>query len=92
MNKDIDESSLEELIILGRVFSDKTKTWLPALKDIQSHDINPAWVAGVMYLFFDRYISCISDKDQLDFEQKSLFLFNKMLELRRENIERVREE
>lgn len=68
----------EELFTIGRIFSEKQQAWLPALKDIKEHDIDPAWVAAILYLVYDRYMSCIDDGSQINFSKKTLELFNLM--------------
>lgn len=44
--------------------------WNPAIQDIQSHEIDPSWVAGMMYLIYDRYLSCVADSRQLEFSKE----------------------
>jgi hypothetical protein len=69
---------IEELITICRVFSEKDQMWLPAMKDLQSHDIDPMWVAALMYLLYDRYLSCIDDEKQEWFSKSVLNLFGMM--------------
>jgi hypothetical protein len=75
----IDPSSLEELMVINRVFSKKSETWIPALLDKKSHEIDVLWVAAVLYMVYDRYLSCIPDQSQIEFQDSVIKVFAKML-------------
>lgn len=79
MSDHIDRSSVEELISIVRVFSNKSESWIPALVDKASHDIDPVWVAGVLFMILDRYVSCVSDEQQILFQEQCLAIFDKMV-------------
>lgn len=80
MNDDhIDLDSIEELMTIIKVYSNKTDTWIPALVDKASHEIDPIWVAGVIYMILDRYVSCVSDDKQLLFQKQCLSIFETMV-------------
>lgn len=53
--------------------------WMPAIKDITSHDITPLWVAGVVYIIMDRYLSCVDDAKQQDFKDEMITWLARML-------------
>jgi hypothetical protein len=78
MNDHIDPDSVEELISIVRVFSNKSNSWIPALIDKASHDIDPVWVAGVLFMILDRYVSCVSDEQQILFQEHCMTIFEKM--------------
>ncbi len=52
--------------------------WNPAIQDIESHDIDPSWVAGMMYLIFDRYLSSVADSKQNKFTEEVFYWFQQM--------------
>lgn len=79
MNDHIDPNSAEELLTIARVFSKKSESWIPALIDKATHDIDPVWAAGVLYMIFDRYVSCIQDEDQIEFSKACLQVFEAMV-------------
>ena len=60
------KESLEILLSIGQIFSKKNESWLPFVKDEKSHDFDAIWVASLMYLIYDKYISSIDDDKQND--------------------------
>lgn len=80
MNQDLDPSSVETIVSIGRIFSEKDQMWMPCLKDEATHDIDPVWVAAVMYLILDRYTGCVPDESQIEFYNATLNLFESMKE------------
>lgn len=78
MEDDINAEKVETIISVGRIFSEKDNMWLPCLKDEATHDIDPMWVAAVMYLVLDRYTGCVPDESQIEFYQTTLKLFEVM--------------
>jgi hypothetical protein len=81
MNEDnLKPDSVETIISIGRIFSEKDDMWMPCLKDEASHDIDPVWVAAVMYLVLDRYVGCIPDEKQIEFYETTLKIFEAMKE------------
>jgi hypothetical protein len=45
---------------------------IPALSDSAEHDITSSFVAGLMYVIYDRYLSCIPDAKQEDFKNSTI--------------------
>jgi hypothetical protein len=45
---------------------------IPALSDSQEHEITPSFVAGLMYVIYDRYLSCIPDSQQQEFKNSTI--------------------
>jgi hypothetical protein len=80
MKSHIDPDSLEEVFSINRIFSNKSQSWVPALVDKASHDVDALWVAAVLYMILDRYTTCVSDDKQIAFLDLSLKIFNKMIE------------
>jgi hypothetical protein len=78
MEDNINAENVETIISVGRIFSEKDNMWLPCLKDEATHDIDPVWVAAVMYLVLDRYTGCVPDESQIEFYQTTLKLFEAM--------------
>lgn len=78
MSEQLDLKNVESIISIGRVFSEKDNMWLPCLKDEATHDIDPMWVAAVMYLILDRYTGCVPDDKQIEFYETTLKLFETM--------------
>ena len=78
MSEEINHESVETLVSIGRVFSEKDNMWLPCLKDEAQHDIDPMWVAAVMYLILDRYTGCVPDSKQVEFYNMTLEMFETM--------------
>jgi hypothetical protein len=76
----VDKESLEVFLSIGRIFSKKNQTWLPFVKDEETHNFNALWVASLMYLIYDKYISCIDDENQNEFSEEVLELFNFIIE------------
>lgn len=66
-------------------------SWCPAIEDIATHDIDPLWIAGVMYCVFSRYIDCVDESSQLEFQETSLNFFKYMVENGEKYIERITE-
>jgi len=89
MSEHIDKDTIEELLVLARVFSKKSNTWIPAIIDQQSHDIDPLWVSAVIYMILDRYISCVPDNLQIEFQEMTMKFFNEMLESGSEFVYRI---
>lgn len=44
----------------------------PAIADGEEHDITSTFVAGLMYVIFDRYLSCIPDANQKTFKDSTI--------------------
>lgn len=45
---------------------------IPALSDSGEHDITSTFVAGLMFVIYDRYLSCIPDAKQEDFKNSTI--------------------
>jgi hypothetical protein len=82
----VDKESLEILLSIGQIFSKKNESWLPFIKDEKSHDFDALWVASLMYLIYDKYISSIDDDKQNEFSEEVLELFDFILENGMEHI------
>jgi hypothetical protein len=82
----VDKKSLEVLLSIGQILSKKNKTWLPFIKDEKSHNFDALWVASLMYLIYDKYISSIDDENQNNFSEEVLELFDFILENGMEHI------
>lgn len=78
-NNHVDPESLEQVLSVNRIFSKKSNEWIPALKDTKSHEITVPWVASVLFMIYDRYISCIPDEHQLAFQNSVLKIFSTMI-------------
>jgi len=52
---------------------------IPAVSDGGEHDITSGYVAGLMYLIFDRYMSCIPDANQKNFKDSTIKLLAEMV-------------
>jgi hypothetical protein len=76
----IDSNSIEELLTICRVRNTVDGNWCPCIRDRNSHDINPVWVAAVLFAVYDRYLNNIDDASQHDFATKTLKYFNGMIE------------
>jgi len=82
----VDKKSLEVLLSIGQILSKKNETWLPFIKDEKSHNFDALWVASLMYLIYDKYISSIDDENQNNFSEEVLELFDFILENGMEHI------
>ena len=82
----VDKKSLEVLLSIGQILSKKNETWLPFIKDEKSHNFDALWVASLMYLIYDKYISSIDDENQNEFSEDVLELFDFILENGMEHI------
>jgi hypothetical protein len=45
---------------------------IPALSDSEDHDITSSFVAGLMYVIYDRYLSCFPDSKQDEFKTSTI--------------------
>jgi hypothetical protein len=45
---------------------------IPALSDSAEHDITSSFVAGLMYVIYDRYLSSIPDAKQEEFKTSTI--------------------
>lgn len=52
---------------------------IPAVKDVEEHDITSSFVAGLLYVVFDRYLSTIPDSEQKAFKDRTIKWFYEML-------------
>lgn len=76
MSDDITESEL-----IFKIFRVKNEegVWSPALGDVKSHDITALWTASLAYLILDRYLSCIDESKQNEFQEEVLYWLNLMV-------------
>lgn len=63
--------------------------WNPAIQDVESHEIDPSWVAGMMYLIFDRYLSSVRDSNQHEFSKEVFRWLSVMKKDGDEYVERI---
>ena len=85
----MNDEKFEMLIHIGKVFSEKSKSWLPSVQVIQQHDHDPAWTAALMFLIMDRYLSTVEDKNQEEYATSTLDVFKAMLEIGQNYIEKL---
>jgi hypothetical protein len=78
-----------ELIFKIHRLKNELGQWNPAIEDVTSHDIDPAWVAGLMYLIFDRYLSSVADSKQHKFSKEVFRWLSKMKRDGDDYIERI---
>ena len=76
MSHNIDDHEL--IFEIYRVKSEQGD-WMPALRDIKTHDINPSWVAGTLYMLLDRYIGAIEESKQTKFYEETLYWLGVMM-------------
>jgi hypothetical protein len=76
MNNDKLKSEL--ILKIHRVLSDRGD-WMPAIQDVASHDIDPMWIAGVVYLIIDRYVNSIEESKQNKFYDDVMVWLDRML-------------
>lgn len=63
------------------IFCIKDEEYLnPALKITKTHEVEPLWVASLMYLIYDYYISGIDESLQNDFADEVKTLVEMMQE------------
>lgn len=85
----MNNENLETLIHIGRAYSEKSKDWLPSIQVVQPHDHSPDWTAALMYLIIDRYLSSVEDKNQEEYTKITMKMFNAMLEIGQNYIEKI---
>jgi hypothetical protein len=67
-----------ELIFKIHRLKNELGEWNPAIEDVLSHEIDPSWVGGLMYLIFDRYLSNVEDSKQHQFSKEVFYWLNVM--------------
>jgi hypothetical protein len=72
--------SKEVLFQIGQLKIDENEKWSPFIKDLKTHDFDPTWVAGILFLIIDRYSSQVEEKKQIQFIEKTLGYLDLMLE------------
>jgi hypothetical protein len=85
----LEQEDVEVVLSIGKIYSEKDDVYLPCVKDEASHDIDPMWVAAVMYLILDRYVSSIPEDKQNEFYDTTIKLFEKIKESGAEYILKV---
>ena len=85
----MNDEKFETLIHVGKVFSEKSQSWLPSVQVIQPHDHDPAWTAALMFLVIDRYLSSVEDKSQESYIKETMNVFSSMLEIGQNYIEKI---
>jgi hypothetical protein len=81
-------SDKECLFKIHRV-KNENGAWCPAIEDIAGHDVDPTWIAGVLYALFSRYLENIPDSKQLEYENQVKVLFDYMTDNGHGYIERL---
>jgi hypothetical protein len=74
-----EELRSELLLKIHRVLNTENNTWMPAIQDVATHDIDPLWVAGVAYLIIDRYVSSVEESKQNKFYEETMVWFTRMV-------------
>ena len=74
------DSAESELIFKIHRIKKDNGDWMPAIEDIKSHDITPAWAAGLAYMVLDRYVSSVDESSQNDFQEEMLHWLSLMIE------------
>lgn len=82
------DNEQELLFKVHRKKNDQGK-WCPAIEDVNSHDINPLWVAGTLYAIFSRYMDSVEESKQTEFENSVLYFFNYLMEDGAEFLDRI---
>ena len=80
----LDENNL--LFKIYRVETPIENVYNPAILDINSHDISPMWVACVMYSVLAKYIDALPENIQNAFQQSTVEIFNKCVDVGMEYI------
>lgn len=52
----------------------------PAIRDIETHEFDPLWVAGCMFSVLDRYLEHVDDSQQHKFIEDVQKILNVMIE------------
>jgi hypothetical protein len=68
MNRYIDKKLILKIYQLTSEAGDLA----PALEDVETHEVTPMWVAGLMYIILDRYLTCIEDSNQKEFKETTI--------------------
>jgi hypothetical protein len=79
-----------ELIFKIHRLKNELGEWSPAIEDVQSHEIDPSWVGGLMYLIFDRYLSNVADSEQHEFSKEVFRWLNVMKKDGDDYVERIK--
>jgi hypothetical protein len=85
----VDSNTIEELIAICRIKNTDNNSWCPCIRDKRSHDIDPIWVAAVLFAVYDRYLNNIDDSLQHNFAAETLKYFNGMIETGPGYVEKV---
>jgi len=63
-----DKSSIEDIMKISRI-KGNDDCWCPAVQIIKDHEGDAIWVASLIYNIYARYLECIPDSEQNDFEE-----------------------
>ena len=74
MSHDYDERKV--VLHVHQMHDATTDTDHPAVECVSTHDTTPLWVASVMYLILDRYLSSIDESQQNAFLKRVLKIFH----------------
>lgn len=66
--------------------------WNPAILDVNSHDVSPLWISGVLFAIYSRYMESIPDNEQLEYEESIKTMFKYFVENGHGVVERVKED
>lgn len=69
----------QEVVKIHMMHESKSDTYHPAVEITNTHETTPIWVASVLYLLLDRYLSGIEESDQTDFLNQTLKVFDYLL-------------
>jgi len=88
----METENVKTLFEVVKVYSESQDVWLPAIKDLKTHDFDPLWTAAIMFLVYDRYMSNIDDHQQAEFAKSTMECFDKMMESGHSYIEKIKTE
>ena len=70
----------EHLFNIYRIKAEESDGWNPGVEDVADHEIDPVWVASVLYTVYTRYIDSIPEENQIEFEQKTKSVLSHLFE------------
>ena len=73
------EISESELIFKIHRIKNANGDWMPAIQDIKEHEVTPVWAAGMAYVILDRYLNCIDEHLQIQFQEQMIYWLTVML-------------
>lgn len=77
MNHSYDDK--QAVMQIHRLHDASTDSYHPAVECMAPHDTTAIWVASVLYLLLDRYLSCVDESEQGNFLKNVLRVFHYMV-------------